>query len=518
MAPLLGLLLACASGFASGALPNIIFILADDLGYNEVPFNNASRGMEMPELAALAAAGVVLDQYYTVPLCSPTRSSLMTGRYNHRLGLQSNVIYWDTPWSVDRSLQFLPAFFKAAGYASTAMFGKSHLGSHATWAYPSSRGFDEFRGYLQGCGSKWTHVASCCDAQPGGVTDGEFICPASPPEDFRGFDWFNGSAPDLAANLTPSSTLIADAAVDFIRRQGAAAAPFFLYLPFQNIHAPYDAAPASVARFAHLRNVSIEQRVIFGYLWELDVAVGRVRAALEAQGALDDAIIVFASDNGAPAAPGVEARNYPLAGFKASVYEGGTRVPAFIHAPALLAGGRRVEALAHVTDWLPTLLARAGAPAPPNIDGVDIWPSFAPGAPSARTEVLINVNPLCGGGQFGAPKAALRAGDLKLLCFCYDVAGIDNATRTGCRPDPTRPGAWPQLFNLSADPGETTNIAAREPAALAAIEARLAALAARSVEPMQWDAPFQGGSYACADCPKHPPGTGPEVPWQAWVE
>ena len=341
--------LRCISAAATPP-PNIIFILADDLGMNEMSFVNASRGLELPELDALARAGVILSQYYTVPLCSPTRGALMTGRYAHRLGLQSNVIYWDTPWAPDRELVFMPAFLKAAGYGRTALFGKSHLGMHAAWALPAARGFDESVGYLQGCGSKWTHVASCCDAQPGGTTDGAYVCPApAAGEDFRGYDWFNNSAPDVAANLTASSTLIADAAVDFIARQPADGSPFFLYLPFQNIHAPYDAAPASVARFAKLKNVSEAQRVIFGYLWELDVAVGRVRAALAARGLLDDAVIIFASDNGAPAAPGVDGRNFPLKGFKAEVWEGGTRVPAFVHAPARLLGspgGRSLRAVA----------------------------------------------------------------------------------------------------------------------------------------------------------------------------
>jgi arylsulfatase A-like enzyme len=387
------------------------------------------------------------------------------------------------------------------------------------------------------------------------------VCPApggGPANDFRGYDWFTDNTPDVAANGTSSTELIAAAAEAYIAAHAvrgaagaaaaaggaahaeggaaageggatnaaggaaaaaaaAAAAPFFLYLPFQNIHAPYDCTYASFARFLPL-DMPDAQRVIFGYLYELDAAVARVVAALAAAGLADDTIIVFVSDNGAPPAPNVTGRNYPLSGFKSQTYEGGTRVPAFVHAPGRLQP-RTVDALVHVTDWVPTLVAAAGGAVGSGLDGLDVWPTLAGGAP-VRSEVLVNVNPLCGpgGGQFGSPTAALRVGDLKLLCFCYEVAGVAGGNATGCRPDPAAPGAWPRLYNVSADPGETTDLAAAMPAAVAALEARLAELAAASVEPMQWTAPYQGKDYECAACPRHPPADGdPYAPWQAWL-
>jgi len=259
---------------------------------------------------------------------------------------------------------------------------------------------------------------------------------------------------------------------------------------------------------------------MFGYLYELDAAVGRVADALAARGLLDDAVVVFASDNGAPAAPRVEGRNWPLSGFKSSTYEGGARVPAFVHAPSRLAPAD-VDAVVHVTDWSATLLALAGGALPAGADGVDAWPALGGGGGGGggarRGEVVVNINPLCHGGQFGAPKAALRVGDLKLLCWCYEVAGVAGGNATGCRPDPAAPGAWPQLYDVVADAGERVNLAPTRPADVARLEARLAELAAASVEPMQWDAPFQGAGYECAACPKHPPGKGPLEPWEAWV-
>ena len=103
--------------------PDVLFILADDLGYNEVNFNNASRGIRTPHLDALASGGVILDSYYVQPICSPTRSALMTGRYPALLGTQANVIFWDTPWAVPLNHTFLPELLQDAGYV-TALFGK----------------------------------------------------------------------------------------------------------------------------------------------------------------------------------------------------------------------------------------------------------------------------------------------------------------------------------------------------------------------------------------------------------
>ena len=214
----------------------------------------------------------------------------------------------------------------------------------------------------------------------------------------------------------------------------------------------------------------------------------------------------------------MEGRNFPLYGFKSSTWEGGTRVPAFVVATGRIPAGSVVDEMVHVTDWAPTLMALVGSPIAPDaqLDGADVWSTLATGAP-VRKELVVNINPLCSGGQFGAPKAALRVGDLKLLCWCMDIAGIDGAQSTRCVRDPAQPKEWPKLFNLTSDVGETMNLAASMPVELAALEARLVVLAGASVEPMQWTAPFQGPGYECADCPLHPAGTNPLAPWEAWL-
>jgi arylsulfatase B len=489
---------------------------ADDLGFNEVGFRNASRGLQTPHLDALAAQGVILDRYYTTPLCTPSRSSFMTGLYTHGLGTQSNVIYWDTPWAVPPHHRFLPELLKRhAGYGATALFGKWHLGMHRQAAFPTSRGFDVFQGFLQGGGSHGTHVSACVGPPPDPLSDATYVCPGPAPgqgKDYRGYDWFENTQPQFAANGTSSTHLIRDLAVQFIHAHSKDASPFFLALSFQNVHEPIACSPAAYALFQHLP-VAEPAKLLYGYLWDLDAAVGAVVRALEDTGLFGlPTMVVFASDNGAPPVWGAGGRNWPLAGFKSQTWEGGVRVPAFVVAPGRVPPGSRTTEYVHVTDWVPTLMSAANAAPPRGLDGHDAWPLLQGlhGA-SGRREFVVNINPLTG-GQFGAPRAAFVHGHLKVLCWAYSVRGIAGANGTGCH-------LWPPpfLFNITADPGETRNLAPSCPDLVQHVLSRMDALATPCVEPMQWAAPYQGPRYPCAACPLHPAGTGPFHPWTWWL-
>ena len=563
-------MLALSSTAASAAAPNVVFILADDLGYNEMNFMNTTRGIQTPHLDAIAFDGVVLKNYYVGAICSPTRSMLMTGRYTTRLGTHANVIYWDTPWGVPINETFVGQHFQAAGY-STALFGKWHLGMFQEKYTPKHRGFDEHAGYYQGCGSAWTHIAACCTANglgPNEASDKDFVCKsASQYGDYRGYDWFatgadptaaSNSKPVLGANHTNSVDLIRDAAVDFIARKATAKKPFYMYLPFQNIHGPYTTQDKFFNLYSDRTKFTDGEATMFGYITELDDAVGTIVASLKSTGVWGNTVVVFSSDNGAPPAgmkdsvdhkrphpgggQGYISRNYPFRGQKTQLWEGGTRVPGFIGGGSALipaaARGTTSEKLFHVTDWLPTLTKLATGTNPMNLaaagplDGLDIWAALTIKAtPSPRTEMLYNVNPLCHSGQAGAPKAALRVGDYKLLAWCFKVKGINGSTTTEhvkapsgtVSPDPgfgNNDGLV--LYNLASDPTESTNIRA-DPANAARVTsmlARMTALAVEMVEPQQWDAPYQGPDYFCATCPKHPHGAGfngPAMPWMAWL-
>lgn len=250
---------------------------------------NSSRGIRTPTIDYLANHGTSLYHYYTNPLCSPSRSALMTGIYNHRIGTQANVIYWDTPWSPSLNLTFLPQRLNQLQY-TTAMYGKWHLGMHKLEYYPSNRGFDYYAGYLQGCGSTSSHIASCCDAPGNPFNYTDYVCSANGTfftndekkkkrdsdngsttstdgvsKDYRGYDWFTNTLPNITTNLTSSSVLIANNAIEFIQNQSInnSNSPFFLYLPFQNIHAPYDCSWDSYAQFLPL-DITEDQRIIYG--------------------------------------------------------------------------------------------------------------------------------------------------------------------------------------------------------------------------------------------------------------
>eukprot|EP01060_Flectonema_neradi_P003334 TRINITY_DN1213_c1_g1_i2.p1 TRINITY_DN1213_c1_g1~~TRINITY_DN1213_c1_g1_i2.p1 ORF type:complete len:531 (+),score=87.69 TRINITY_DN1213_c1_g1_i2:74-1666(+) len=521
---------------AMAAKPNMIFILADDLGYNEMGFMNGTRGLVTPHLDSLAHDGVIFKNYYVQPICSPTRSAFMTGRYTVRLGTQSNVIYWDTPWGISLDEKFIPQYLKEEGY-DTAMFGKWHLGMFREDYMPAKRGFDYYEGYLQGCQSAYTHVSSCCSANTPDH-DNNYTCIADTWQ-FIGYDWFNQTAPLPSANHTNSAYLIRDRAVGFIQDHYESENPFFLYLPFQNIHSPYTCDPKYRNMFSNT-TLTGEEQTIWGYIAELDDAVGHVLDALnEAPSSVSqNTVIFFSSDNGAPPVDGVShtvgsnpgwgQRNFPFRGHKSEIWEGGTRVAGFVHSPLLPKEVRGTVSHEHyhITDWLPTIVSLSGGRLPPNIDGHDIWTSVSQGTKSPRTEHLYNINPLCHAGQAGSPKAGLRIGDMKVLTYCYSINGIDNATFTGpvSAPEGTKdidPEFYkgPVLYNLTADPSETTNLAhdSEYKQVLDNLLKRLELFANQSVIPMQWEPPFQGDDYFCSDCPKHPPMHSADDAWTFWL-
>ena len=253
---ILGSVLLVAAAAASA--PDIIFVLADDLGFNEVGFQNASRGLVTPELDRLAGEGVILTQYYVQPICSPTRSALMTGRYTGRLGTQSNVIYWDTPWGVALEETFLAENLKDTGY-ETAIFGKWHLGMFREAYLPTRRGFDAYAGYLQGCESAWTHVSACCAANSS-TSDETWTCQDGSAR-FDGYDWWAGTAPDASVVGDKSVDVVRARAEAFLRGRGAA--PYFLYLPFQSVHSPLQAPDANLKKFP---NVSGNVRTLAAHI------------------------------------------------------------------------------------------------------------------------------------------------------------------------------------------------------------------------------------------------------------
>lgn len=408
--------------------PNILYIVADDLGWADVGFRGSD--IRTPNIDQLAANGARLDDFYVQPMCTPTRAALMTGRYPLRYGLQSFVILPEQSYGVPLDERLLPQVLKDSGY-QTAIVGKWHLG-HADSAYwPTSRGFDYQYGPLIGEIDYFTH-------QVHGVTD-----------------WYRNGA--TLEEKGYSTTLLGDDAVRVVDSQDASK-PFFLYLAFNAPHTPYQVPEADLAPYGDIKDPN--RRAYAAMVTAMDTQIGRVLDALKEKGLRDNTLIIFHSDNGgvrtAAFAGQIEtggdlpASNGPLRDGKGSLYEGGTRVGAVVNWPGHVPAGE-VHGLVHVVDMLPTIADVAGASTEGTLplDGVDQWPTIAEGKPSPRTGFPYNVEMFRGG---------VRDGDWKLVWKTPLPASLE-------------------LFDLSKDPDEKTNVAAEHPETVERLKGEVETLA-----------------------------------------
>ncbi|MCK5802174.1 MAG: arylsulfatase [Lentisphaeria bacterium] len=425
--------------------PNIVFILADDLGYGDLGFlgNDTVR---TPNLDALAAGGACLTQHYSAsPLCAPARAALLTGRYNHRTGAV------DVPSNrgLDRialAERTIADLFSAHGYA-TGMVGKWHNGLHDSRYHPNARGFSEFAGFLNG-----------------------------------GMDYYrwvldrNGSAESADGRYL--TDVFTEEARAFVRRHRAH--PFFLYLAYNAPHAPYQAPEALVQRYRETGRFTEEVCQLYAMIERMDDGIGKLLDELTAQGLRDNTIVVFTSDNGPYLGGQLNRYNGPFRGAKGDVLDGGIRVPCMIRWPDGLPGGANLHAMTHFCDWLPTLaaLATCKSPMPLPLDGCDL-------SPLLRNEMATNSAvrfwqrnrykpmPHCNG--------AMRDGPWKLLWPMREGAdrkdprdnepyqhGLTAAHRImPIAPELPNvdigPPAPPQLFHIDDDPHEDHDLAGDHP-------------------------------------------------------
>ena len=410
--------------------PNIIVILADDLGNADLGYRGST--IRTPNIDTLAEEGVQLESFYGMPLCTPARAALMTGRYPMRTGLQTFVIFPGHTYGLPTEETTMPQALKAAGY-DTAMVGKWHLGHADTKYWPQNRGFDYFYGNLVGEVDYFTK-------DRGGIIDwqrnGEFLKE-------EGYH----------------TTQIGDDAVKLIEQQDPDK-PLFLYFAALAPHSPYQAPQADIDAYKDMFEDETKQNYA-AMITELDTQVGRIVDALEKKGIRDNTLIFFASDNGGKlagsvSAPGTGASHTPpasngaLRDGKASLYEGGVSVPAIVNWPGKLKPGISNEPL-HMVDMMPTFLSLAGGAGDPQrpFDGKDAWGTFAEGKPSPHEDILINAEFFRG---------AIRKDQWKLVKLA------------------TLPGKT-ELFDLSKDPGENTNVAEQFPEVVAELETRLVAYA-----------------------------------------
>ncbi|MBL8792215.1 MAG: sulfatase-like hydrolase/transferase [Rhizobiales bacterium] len=420
---------------ANQAAPNIIYIVADDLGWKDVGFHGSD--IKTPNIDKLAAEGARLEQFYAQPMCTPTRAALMTGRYPLRYGLQSGVIPSAGGYGLSTEEYLLPQMLKDAGY-ETALVGKWHLGHGKTDYWPRQRGFDHFYGALVGEIDHFKHASH-------GVRD-----------------WYRNNKPLKEKGF--DNTLFGQEAARLVSNHDTKK-PLFIYLAFTAPHSPFQAPEEYIKRYAHIED---EQRRLYSAMVSvMDDEVGRVVAALEKKGMRENTVIVFQSDNGgvrsamfageSKVGNNLPADNGPYRDGKGTVYEGGTRVCGLINWPGHIKAGE-VNGMLHVVDMYPTIAGLAGAKTDKSkpLDGMNVWETVSAGKESPRKEMVYNVDPTGG---------AVREGDMKLVW----IAGL--------------PGSI-ELFDLSKDPGEKNNIAAANPHVVKKLQEKMVALSKEMNPPL----------------------------------
>ncbi|MBK7977588.1 MAG: arylsulfatase [Deltaproteobacteria bacterium] len=420
----------------AGSRPNVVYVLADDLGWKDVGFHGSD--IQTPHIDSLAKGGARLEQFYTQPMCTPSRAALMTGRYPHRYGLQTAVIPSAGTYGLPTDERLLPQSLAEAGY-QTSIVGKWHLGHADKKYWPQSRGFDRQYGALLGEIDYYTHSAH-------GVVD-----------------WFREGEPlDEKGYATQ---LIGDEAVKQIGAHDTSK-PLFLYLTFTAPHAPYQAPQEYVDRYGSIADTN--RRTYAAMVTALDDQIGRVVKALEDRKMRENTLIVFASDNGGPRDPKftgevdtsggtTPADNGPWREGKGTLYEGGTRVVSLVNWPGHIAAGTVVDQPLHQVDMYPTLAGLAGASTAGGkpLDGLDAWDTIAAGKPSPRTEVVYGIEPF---------RAAVRKGNWKLVWWALLPSRVE-------------------LYDLARDPGEKANVASANPEIVKELQARAESLAKESAPP-----------------------------------
>ena len=449
------------------ARPNVVLILADDLGWNDVGYHGSE--IRTPQLDALAADGLVLNRFYSQPTCTPTRAALMTGKAPQRLGIyqqfSKNAIN-----GLPTAEQTTADYFKEAGY-QTWLVGKWHLG-HTEWQYhPTQRGFDHFYGHVTGGIGFYDHVH-------GG-----------------GLDWQRNGRTVREEGY--STHLLADEATALIEARNPDQ-PFFLYASFNAPHLPNEAPEATIAAYAGIENP--HRRIHAAMVTELDMAIQQIVETLKTAGLYDNTVIWFMSDNGGlypgtsrpgavPLAETLQdwfgkplpntflefirvnsleggSDNTPLRMGKGSVYEGGARVPSLLHWPAGLHVGSN-DAMVTVQDVLPTLLAVVDEPIPDDLDGRNRWPTLTGLSDQPPADYVTR-------GQFGYQ--AYYQWPWKLI-----EAGDDY-----------------ELYNIEADPLEAQDLSAQDAQKVAALRDNLAAWPRAEslhipIYKVIWDPDFFGG-------------------------
>lgn len=430
--------------------PNVVIVVADDLGYGDLGRFNDGRCRSLT-LDRLAAEGICLTQHYSgSPVCAPARAALLTGRYPHRTGAIDTL----QGRGLDRIALgevTLPDHFRAAGYR-TGLVGKWHNGDLDRRYHPNARGFEEFVGFSGGYSDYYDYTLDVNGSQRRG--DGRYL-----------------------------TDVLSDHALSFIRRH--ASEPFFLMVAYNAPHFPMQAPQALVDHYLG-QGETLGAALTYAMIEVMDSGIGRIDEALHDLKLAENTILLFTSDNGPYLGEvngvSLDRFNYGLRGAKHYVFEGGIRVPAILRWPATIVGGRMVSEMLHFTDWLPTLLATAGfdPPARDRLDGHDVG-SVLSGDSSEVDPIRFWQNNRYGPRIEG--NAAMRDGNWKLVRpMIPELMRVTDADRAIDRAlNLNEPGRIRQvdmsplpefeigdpppalLFDVAADPFEQHDVAREHP-------------------------------------------------------
>ncbi|XP_065206161.1 arylsulfatase B-like isoform X2 [Planococcus citri] len=372
---------------------HVVLIVADDLGWNDISFHGSNQ-IVTPNIDILAYSGIILQNYYVMPVCTPSRSALMTGIHPIHTGMQEGVIHNGQPFGLPLNLKILPEYLKEYGYKTRAV-GKWHLGFHEKVYTPTYRGFDSHFGYWGGKDDYYTHKNGI------GIYDGL----------------------DLRRNMNVtwnytgqySTDIFTQESVDIINSHNTSE-PLFLYLAHQAVHTgnhkhPLQAPSEIVQKFKYIKNE--QRRILAAMIWKLDESVGKVVQALASRNILNDTIIIFTSDNGGPVVgmEGSHASNWPLRGAKTTFWEGGVRGASFVWS-ADLPHSKVSHTLMHIQDWLPTIIGAIDGNIVNNstllkeLDGHNMWPILKGEKNFEYDELII---------QRGNNTSALRKNNWKII-------------------------------------------------------------------------------------------------------
>ena len=432
---------ALALFFSSSAVranqPNIIFMIADDLGWADVQFHGGS--VPTPHLNALLKSGLELQQHYVAPVCSPTRAGFLTGRYWSRFGLTTPTNQLALPLDTVT----LPSVLRQSGY-TTCLTGKWHLGSEARWG-PNHFGFDHSYGSLAGGVTPWSHFYK---------------------QGAHSVTWHrNGKLLTETGHVTD---LVTREAVQWLKQQPRNQ-PFFLYVPFTAVHLPIRES----AKWLERVPPSVEGDIPRQYaacILHLDDAVGKIVKAVDDTGQRENTLIIFTSDNGGSTAENNDTKypddgcpngrlpgnNLPLRGKKGDLYEGGVRVPTIASWQSTITAGSKSSTPIHIVDWMPTFCKLSGANEHAKTlkwDGKDLSTVLS-GEEELAPRVLYSA-----GTHFRS--SSLRKGDWKLILFRNHVSKHERA----------------ELYNITNDPSEKANLASDEPELVQAMREALKAVA-----------------------------------------